>query len=224
MNFDPSIQVALCGALEIAINKALQFDPGSRYALARLQGKVLAVELTQPGFTVYVVPDTEGIRLQSVFDGEVTTRLRGSPMALLSLLNSQRVNLANSGVEVFGNTGFLIELQGILQNLDIDWEEAVSTVIGDVAGHQMGASVRGLNQWLGQRKQSFERMFGEFLTEEIRATPNRHELEYFYQQVDELRLGVDRVTARIQQFVADRANNNSSNSIGNNANNNKDGT
>jgi ubiquinone biosynthesis protein UbiJ len=208
VNLDPSIQVALCRALETVINKALDFDPGSRYALGRLQDKVLAVELTQPSFTVYFIPQAEGIRLQSIFDGDVTTRLRGSPMALLALVNSQQVNLANSGVEVFGNTGFLIELQSILQNLDIDWEEAVSTVIGDVAGHQVGAGFRGLNQWLGERKQSFERMLGEFLTEEIRATPNRHELEYFYQQVDELRLGVDRANARLQQMAAELSNHN----------------
>lgn len=201
MNIGPSIQVLICSALEKLINNTLRFDPGSRYALAELQGKVLAIELTQPAFTLYLLPTADGVRLQSTYDGEITTRLRGSPTALLALVKGQQVNLANSGVEVFGNTGFLIQLQGILQNLDIDWEEAVSTVIGDVAGHQVGSGVKGFNQWLGERRQSFERLFGEFLTEEVRVTPSRVELEDFYQQVDALRLSVDRARARVQQLI-----------------------
>ena len=204
MNIDPSLQVAAAASLEAIINKALQYDPGSRYALARLQGKVLALEFTQPNLTVFLMPAEHGMRVQSAFDGEVTTRIKGSPLALLSLINSKHTNLANTGIEVFGSTGFLIELQSILQAVDIDWEEAVSSIIGDIAGHQVGNGVRGFGAWLSERKQSFNRLLGEFLTEEIRATPSRGELEYFYRQVDDLRLAVDRATANVQQFVANK--------------------
>ena len=136
MKVDPSVQVAVAASLEAVVNKALQFDPGSRYALARLRGKVLALEFSQPNVTVFLLPVEHGVRIQSAYDGEVTTRIKGSPLALLGLVRSKHTNLANSGVEVFGSTGFLIELQKILQGLDIDWEEAISSVFGDIAGHQ----------------------------------------------------------------------------------------
>jgi len=204
VTIDPSLQVALCTALESIINKALQYDPGSRYALAKLQGKVLAVELNSPTLTLFLLPDAEGVRVQSIYDGDTTTRIKGSPLSLLSLLTSQQINLANSGVEVFGNTGFLIDLQRILQNLDIDWEEALSGIVGDVAGPQVGHSVRGLQQWLVERKQSFNRLFSEFLTEEIRATPSVSELKFFYQQVDKVRLATDRAAATLQHLRAQR--------------------
>ena len=204
MTLDPSLLVALCGAIESVINKALLFDPGSRYALAKLEGKVLAVELVRPQLTVYVFPEEKGVRLQSTYDGSVTTRVKGTPLALLSLINSPRVNLADSGVEVFGSTGFLIELQKIAQNLDIDWEDALSHVTGNITGHQFALGVAGVKQWFGERKQSFERLFGEFLTEEIQATPNRNELESYYQQIDTLRLAVDRATAQVQQLKNER--------------------
>ena len=205
MKIDPSVQVAFCGALESIINKTLQFDPGSRHALARLQGKVLAVEFTQPALSFYILPIDTGVRIHSIYDGEVTTRIKGTPPALVGLLQSKQLNLANSGVEVFGSTAFLIELQNILQELDIDWEEAISTVIGDVAGPQVSAGISGFGQWLTERKQSFDRLLGEFLTEEIRATPSRSELEYFSAQVDELRLAVDRAAATIRQLQSTRA-------------------
>lgn len=198
MNIDPSLQVAICTSLELLVNKALQLDPGTRYSLASQQGKVLAVEIVRPSLTVYLIPDTDELRLQSTYDGEITTRLKGSPLALLSLLNSERVNLANSGVEVFGNTGFLIELQTLLQNLDIDWEEAISQVVGDVLGPSISESLRGVKRWFGERKSSAERLIGEFLTEEVRATPSDVELQQFYQRVDRLRLGLDRAAANLQ--------------------------
>ena len=202
MTFDPSIHVAICGTLETVINKALQYDPGSRLALGRLQGKVLAVELTKPEINFYFFPDQDGLRVQSTFDDEITTRLKGSPLDLLALTKSSRLNLADSGIEVIGNTGFLIELQSIVQNLEIDWEELVSSIVGDIAGHEIGKASSVVSQWFGQRKQSFERLMGEFLTEEVKATPNKSELEHFYGEVDELRLGVDRASAQIKQLLA----------------------
>ncbi len=202
MKLDPSIQVALCSTAETLVNKALQYDPGSRLALARLQGKVLALELINPELNFYFFPEEDGLRVQSTFDGEITTRVKGSPLDLLALAKSPRLNLADSGVEVFGNTGFLIELQNIVQSLDIDWEELVSSVVGDIAGHEIGKASSAVNHWFSQRKQSFNRLMGEFLTEEIKATPSKIELENFYRQVDELRLGVDRASAQLKQLLA----------------------
>lgn len=197
---DPTLQVGLCVGLEKIINKALQYDPGSRHALARLTGSTLALELTQPVMTFFICPEENGIRLHSAGDDNVTARIKGSPFALLSLMNSNQLNLSGTGVEVFGNTGFIIELQRVLKNLDIDWEEAVSEIVGDIAGHEIGRSITGLQSWLQQRKQSFDRLLGEFLTEEVNVTPSKVELDFFNQQVDELRLGVDRLTARLQSF------------------------
>jgi len=217
MALDPGIHVALCAAIETAINSALRYDPGSHYALARLHGKVLAVELTQPSLNFYFSPEADGVRIQSTFDGELSTRIKGSPMALLALTKSTRLNLADSGVEAFGDTGLLIELQGIIKNLDIDWEEAVSSVIGDIAGHQLGNGIHALKQWAKGRKQTFERLLGEFVTEEIRASPNKNELEQFYQQVDELRLGLDRASAKVAQLLAKNPANIDHNSVDHNS-------
>ncbi|MCW8195375.1 hypothetical protein F6455_11305 [Proteobacteria bacterium 005FR1] len=194
---DPTLLSAACAALETAINGALRYDPGSRYALARLAGKVLAVELTQPSLTLYLEPQSDRIRVAGHFEGEVTTRLRGSPPAMLSLLRSDRLNLAGSGVEVFGSTGTLEQLQQIIRNLEIDWEQALTEMTGDLAGHQGAEALRGVGNWLSGRQQTFERLLGEYLTEELSTTPARAELEHFYREVDELRLAADRLEARL---------------------------
>lgn len=195
---DPTLLSAACAALETAINGALRYDPGSRHALGKLAGKVLAIELTQPALTLYLEPLPERVRVASHFEGEVTTRLRGSPMALLTLLRSERLTLAGSGVEVSGSTGTLEQLQQIIRNLEIDWEQALTQVSGDVAGHQGAQVLRGFADWISGRQETFERLLGEYLTEELSTTPARAELEHFYREVDDLRLAADRLEARLR--------------------------
>jgi len=200
--FDPTVQTALNTAVEKAIHGALRYDPGSRYALQRLTGKVFALEITKPSLTFFFIPTDEQVLIQSQYEGEVHTRLKGSLPALASLARADRVNLADSGVEVFGNTGVLIELQQILQNLDIDWEDALSDVMGDVASHQAAKSIKAVLGWFGDRQQSFKRLLGEYLTEELRSLPSRPELENFYREVDELHLAADRLAAKLAARIA----------------------
>lgn len=198
---DPTLHTALCAAMEAAVNGPLRYDPGSRRRLARLEGQVLAVELTQPSLCFYLSPQGDRIAIYSHYDGEVETRLKGSPAALAAPLRAERLNLADSGVEVFGSTGLLIELQQIARDLDIDWEEALSELLGDLAAHQGADAMRKVSAWIGGRKSTFERLLGEYLSEELQTTPPPAELEHFYREVDELRLATDRLAARIEALT-----------------------
>lgn len=195
---DPTLLTALCAAAESVVNGALRFDPGSRQALGRLEGRVLAVEVTRPAMRFYLLPHGDGLAIHSHHDGEADSCIKGSPLALMSLLQSERLNLADSGVEVFGGTGLLSELQDIAGNLDIDWEDALGRIIGDVAAHQGANAIRGFSGWLEGRRATFERLLGEYLSEELQTTPARAELEHYYREVDELRLATDRLAARIE--------------------------
>lgn len=191
---------AACTAMEGLVRKTLAYDPASRRKLAALEGRVLAVEVRELNATFYILPVADGLRIQSYYEGNVDTRLRGSVPALLGLLGSKRLNLKDSGVEVFGSTGLLISLQEIADTLDIDWEEALSQVLGDVVGPQSAAGLHGLKTWLQGRQETAEQRLSEYLTEELKASPSRPELEFFYQQVDELRLATDRLAARINRL------------------------
>jgi ubiquinone biosynthesis protein UbiJ len=193
----PTLLSGACAAIETAINGALRYDPGSRHALSKLAGQVLAVEFTQPRLVCFLELQAEGVRVTGHFEGEETTRLRGSPLALLALLRSDRVNLAGSGVEVSGSTGLLTRVQRVIHDLDIDWEQALAEIGGDVAGHQSANALRAAADWMNGRRETFERLVGEYLSEELNTTPARAELEHFYREVDELRLATDRLEARL---------------------------
>jgi ubiquinone biosynthesis protein UbiJ len=199
---DPMLSTAALASAEKIINAALAYDPASRLALAELSPQVLAVKISTPDFKVFVMPDVDGIELHGHYEGEITTQLEGTLPALLSLIKSDRLNLKDSGVQLFGSTNFLAELQKILKNLEIDWEEMLSQAFGDIIGHQGAELIRSKMSWTKDRVSNIQRLTSEFLTEELRVLPSAPELNFFNAQVDELKLGADRVEARIEQILA----------------------
>lgn len=192
---------AALGGLERVLNKALEYDPASRYRLSELAGQVLAINMSTPELTFYLMPETDGIALMSDWDGEVDARLSGSFSALARLPLSDVTNLRDTGVSFVGKTNLVAGLTQIAKNLDIDWEEILSQWIGDVAGHQAAQLIRAQMNWLGARAKSAQRLTGEFLTHELHALPSRSELQAYYQGVDDIRFGLDRVDAKLRQLL-----------------------
>lgn len=197
------LTAALAGA-EKLINKALEYDPGTRIGLQDLQGQVLAVHITTPNVQFFVTPDADGLRLMAQWEGDADTRISGSLLALARIGSQEIHNLKDSGVEVMGKTSLLADLQQLLKNIDIDWEEILTQFLGDIVGHQTAQLIRGKLDWAGARVNSGQRLMREFLTEELKTIPGKNELEDFYRQVDDLRLAVDRVAARAEKLLKEK--------------------
>ncbi len=198
------ITAALASA-ETIINTALRYDPATRLKLARLSGKILAVNITAPvAINLFVMALDEEIELMANWDGEVDTQLSGSLMALVQLSTTDIHNLKYSGVTAMGDLALLADLQQLLKNLDIDWEEMLSQFTGDIIGHQTAQIIRAKFGWAKDRAQTAARLGKEFLTEEYQALVSKPELDDFHQQVDELRLAVDRAAARVEKLLAER--------------------
>jgi ubiquinone biosynthesis accessory factor UbiJ len=198
---DAMFVTAAFASAEKIINTALTYDPATRIALGKLAPQVLSIKLTAPEVCIYVVPTADAICLLGHYEGDLTTQVQGTVPALMSLFKSDRVNLKDSGVQVIGSSIFLADLQHILKNLDIDWEEMLSQIFGDIVGHQGAELIRNKMQWAKARVSNVTRLTSEFLTEELQALPSKTEVAYFNQQVDEVRLGADRIEARINQML-----------------------
>lgn len=205
---DPTLLGALTAALEKAVNAALRYDPGTRTALSRLAGRVLAIESTFPPLTFYLQPQAEqsgaSLSIHAYCETPVETTLRGSLPAILALTFGSQHSLANSGVEVTGNTGLLAELQDIFANLDMDWEEPITDVLGSTLGHPFSQLLRKQWQWTNNNIGKAQRFLGDYITEELRATPSRSELEIFYQDVDQVRSDTERLALRVRRLQQHR--------------------
>lgn len=199
---DPVLHTAVLAAVERVINRALELAPGSAAELDTLDDCVFALHCSAPPLDVYLQPDAGRIRLMGIYEGPVTTSVRGvaSDFAELASARDPAAALINGQIELEGDSGPLIALQKIISSLEIDWEAPLVDTLGDVAGHQLAQMLRGAYGWGRQASSGLGRQLGEFIHEEARLTPPRLELEDFYRDVQQLGLRVERLELRTQRL------------------------
>ena len=195
------LNVALLGGLEQAMNAALALDPATMARLARLQGKVVGIDIRGTGLTFHLVPTERGLRLMGAYAGEADTVLRGGPLALARMNSAPAGEGLFSGeVTIEGDVELGQRIQSIFQALDIDWEEHLSRLTGDIIAHQIGNTVRDLFAWNRRSGEKLGQDAAEYLQEESDILPSSAEAEQFMQQVDQLRSDTDRVEARVRRL------------------------
>jgi len=116
----------------------------------------------------------------------------------------ERVDLSFEDVEIEGDTETGQHIRDIMNDLDLDWEEQIATLVGDVVGHKIGNVVRGAADWATQTRSTVEQDVSEYLQEESRLLPHREEIGPFLEAVDTLRSDVDRMEARVQRLLTPR--------------------
>lgn len=183
--------------LETALNQLLRLDPDLPPRLAELVGAVIAIDLEGLGLSVYLQPDAHGVRVLTEYDSEATARIGGTPLALARYW---RGNQTANTLTIEGDAAVARQFQTLLTQLDIDWEEQLSRIMGDAAAHQLGQFWRGFRHWGRRSSQTLLRNGGEYLHYELRALPPRPAVEDFLSAVDVLREDADRLAARIARL------------------------
>jgi ubiquinone biosynthesis protein UbiJ len=185
--------------LEIAINRYLALDPEMLDKLARFDGKVIKVEITGLNKNLYMFPDNKGIKVRTGHDGTVDTVLRGTPISLFKMgLVSNAANLLLKGdVEISGDTRLGHQFKNVFSQMDIDWSEPLSHLLGDSLAYKLQQSTIRLSLWGKQTAKSVSLSFSEYLQEESRDVVTETELIIFNDAVDRLRNDVDRLEAKI---------------------------
>ncbi|MEA2078978.1 MAG: SCP2 sterol-binding domain-containing protein [Pseudomonadota bacterium] len=192
----------LAAALETALDLYLKQDPQALRRCAALEGKIIGLDITGLGLSLYILPGSDGIQVSSHYEGDVDTRLTGSPFGFARLaLESREDALFKGAVEIKGDTEAGQELQDLLANTDWDWEEQLSHITGDIIARQIGNIARLSKQFISGSRDTLEQDVSEYLQEEARLLPTRAEVDDFLEDVDQLRLDVDRLDARIERLL-----------------------
>lgn len=193
--------VAALAGLEQALNAALALDPKTLERLGRLQGRVIAIELKGTGIRLLLQPERHGLRLMGHYDGAVDTTLRGAPFALLRMGSGRTgEGMFKGGVEIDGDVELGQQIQRVFEKLEIDWEEHLSRLTGDIIAHQIGNTVRGLLNWGERSAEHLGQDTADYLQEETEILPVPWEIQEFIEAVDTLRSDVDRLEARVKRL------------------------
>lgn len=191
--------------LEELINRYIALDPDSQARAAELANRTIAVEFASLGVSLYLVVDLAGrLQLFAECDREPDCVIHGDLLDLLRSSNDRTgaSQLFSGKVSVLGDTGLAERFGALLSGLDIDWEEHLSQLTGDVIAHQVGRTVRATRTYLAAAATTAQRNLNEYLTQEARLLPARIEINNWCDDVDTLRDDVERLTARIARLEA----------------------
>jgi len=164
------LQNSLLYVAEKLTAACLHLDPGTRTRLQELNGKCIAFILRDPmayypdGIIVYVSPTLSGIELYAHQTLTADASLALYAKDLLPLLQQATVP---EHLLVEGDHELLLKILEIVKQIDLDWEQAIAPVTGDVLAHQIGTHVRSTEKWLSQSFQDARRLVNEYLDEEL---------------------------------------------------------
>jgi ubiquinone biosynthesis protein UbiJ len=198
-----TLNATALAALERAINGALEMDGLTAARIAGFEGKVFGIHCSVPVLDVFVVPGSGGIRLLGHYEGRTDCSVSGAASDFVALLSApdKASALVNGALRIAGDSAPLLELQKALGALDLDWEQRLGVLLGDIPAHQIGRAVRGSLRWGRASHDALLRHVEEFIHEEARLAPPRLEVEDFFHDLRILAQDTDRLQASARRVA-----------------------
>lgn len=193
------VPAPLLHGAQTVINRVLSLDPVSMRRVSALEGKVIKVAIEAPDTDVFLMFLHDEVELSRFYDVEPDTTVSGSSFAMMSLLRDSDA-LFDGTVTVSGDVGLAGELKQLMDELDVDWEEQLSGIVGDGPAHQIFRMAGGLMQLFEQGSDRLREQTGGFLRERADVAVSRAEATEFCNAIDTLRSDVDRLEAKFEQY------------------------
>ena len=192
----------LLASVESGVNRVLRLDSTALARMRPLTGKVIAVECASPALHLFILPSDEGLLLaaQWAADADCTLRAPASSLLHLALSKDKTAVLHGPQVDLEGDSHVLMELAAILQDLKLDWEFELSRWIGPVATALIAGHVRSRANWYQHGFVSLNQNLAEYLSEEARTLVGEREAQARFDELDQLKLDLDRLEARVERL------------------------
>lgn len=188
----------------MASNQLLGMDGDVLQQCEKISGCCIAIHLKDMDKTLYCQPGSWGINLSlEKPNKEVDAIISGRLMALANL-SMQQDKIATSikeRVEITGNAQVAQQFQKILNNIDIDWEEHIAQITGDVIAVKITRTANTVHNWLKNSLKSLLLNSRDYVQHEQNMTPSPFETADFKANVSIIRDDVDRLEAKLNFFL-----------------------
>ena len=189
----------IASVLERALNATLAMDPASVQLLAKLDGRVIAMNIESIDGSFYLLPHRERVTIEINHDQNPDIVIKGGLLAYVRSATASVRGSANPDqlLEISGDAHSVAVLRDFLRSLQLDFEEQLSSLIGDMPARQAGNQIRSFAEWAEQVGQSIAVNTGEDLTEEKQLLVARPRIDRFLIAVDQLRNDTERLASRL---------------------------
>ncbi len=184
--------------LQDIFNRNIADSNEARRLCQQLDGRALSLDVKGTSLKFYMTVQKGSISLDTRYEGTTDASLAATPVALLALAGSgAERGLRGGAVHIEGDAEIAQNFRSLLTQVQPDFEEELSRVVGDVAAHQLANFARGFLDWGRRASESMASNVAEYLQEEGRDVPTRIEVDEFLEAVDRLREDTDRLEARL---------------------------
>jgi ubiquinone biosynthesis protein UbiJ len=202
MEFGTLLQDTVLKLLGRSLRRILVQGQQCAQRLRPLDGKLVEISTRAPALRFYVEVQGEELSLRSDANRPPDTVITGTTLTLLrsGFGDEAQAALQRGDMQISGDLQAGTALRALFEKLDIDFEEQLSRLTGDVLAHQIGNLTRGLRRAAGDGADSLRHGLGDYLREEIRLLADRHDTTAFLDEIDVLRHDVARLEQRIARL------------------------
>ena len=191
---------------EQILNKLILADSHLQKKLQPFAETSLQINTTAPTLAIRLSFEETSIRLNAIdsekFSLPVKATVSGKAQNLLRLLidNPSEQALVSDEFSLTGDVQWVQDLFTALNTMDLDWQDVLSPIVGDIATHELDQAVSSTSEWAKDSRKRLHHSMDDYLKEEVKLFPHRDQLDNFADDLDALRLTVDRVQAKIERI------------------------
>lgn len=200
MPFTPFVTAGI----ENLLNTFLYRSPALKSARARLQDKVLRVELKGFSTPLVLVFSERQVDVLGAWEGEADCTVITHASVLPELRDRQRLTaLIRSGeLEVQGDIQVVQNFVALADLAEFDPAELLAPYTGDIAAEGISKVLRGGAKFLRHNIQRQQRYIAEAMTEEWRMAPGPLEVAWFAEETAAVERAVDALNKRLEKLEA----------------------
>ncbi|WP_111412905.1 ubiquinone biosynthesis accessory factor UbiJ [Billgrantia lactosivorans] len=195
----------LLAGIERTLNALLARDLAAPSRLARLAGSRLLLRLEPPTLTLLLSFHAHGVDLMRQDEPDENAAdavVELDTEALVELLGGEPMErlMFRGRLAVRGRVHLLEEVRELFFDLDIDWEAELARWLGEVPAHSLAEGLRRMVRWGLRAQQELRADIAEYVFEEARLLPGRHQFEALRDHLTELEVAADRLDARLARL------------------------
>lgn len=185
-------------------NRLLALDAETSAHLRRLNERVIALCLRDHDWKMFAIVSDSKVTFSRDFAGHADVSMLGRVTDFVALVKANKggESLAAGRIEITGDLAVAQDVQALLNDLELDFDEILSRFVGDVMAHQLGRVVRGAGRSATGALGKFESDLADYLAHELRAVPIRQDVEALHRSILVLTEDVDRVQARLHELTS----------------------
>ena len=190
--------------VEKLLNAIVRRDPHIAKKLVAFDSKCIEVVSLRPDFSVSIRFEDDTIKLSAIdtqtLGIQADATITGNAENLLGLLTkkSDQRALADAAIDISGDATLVQDLHVTIESLDVDWQDYLAPILGDVLSNELGEIQSNARDWNKSTGTRMHRGVRDYLSEEARLVPSELEVDSFANRLDQLRLSIDRVAAKTE--------------------------